>query len=385
MHTLLNLLRALLTMPCRRTLVLTATILILASFVLRASHASSDIPSLPELGAQTDNNSITGISSGAFMATQFYIAHSASLAGAGIIAGGPFLCALNNSNYLPVYNAMSYCMSGKPVPLSGQFWDGRRWPNIERLLKLTQKAERQGKIDALSNLEHGKLYLFSGTEDRTVEQPVVESNVQLFEKLGVPASSINFQQSVGAGHAFITDDADDTPCPDTQPPYINNCNLDQARVILETIYGKPESQPGPGQIHAFDQTEFYPSRGANLSSLDKVGYVYIPDQCFDGGCHIHVVLHGCQQGARYIDDQFYNGAGFNELASAYNMIILYPQIRKSPNAPQNPEGCWDFWGYSSGVTGVKNGVPDFYSRRAPQIQAIEKMIERLQKNPNEDR
>lgn len=37
--------------------------------------------------------SVSGISSGAFMAHQFHIAHSEHIMGAGIIAGGPYYCA----------------------------------------------------------------------------------------------------------------------------------------------------------------------------------------------------------------------------------------------------------------------------------------------------
>ena len=38
-------------------------------------------------------SSVSGLSSGAFMTVQLHLAHSASFAGAGIIAGGPFRCA----------------------------------------------------------------------------------------------------------------------------------------------------------------------------------------------------------------------------------------------------------------------------------------------------
>ena len=37
--------------------------------------------------------SVSGISSGGFMAHQFHVAHSRNLMGAGIIAGGPYNCA----------------------------------------------------------------------------------------------------------------------------------------------------------------------------------------------------------------------------------------------------------------------------------------------------
>lgn len=61
------------------------------------------------------------------------------------------------------------------------------------------------------------------------------------------------------------------------------------------------------------------------------------------------------------------------MADANDLIVLYPQVSPSQTLPINPSGCWDFWGYSS----FNQVAPDFYSRDAPQIQAIFGMIERL--------
>jgi hypothetical protein len=43
---------------------------------------------------------------------------------------------------------------------------------------------------------------------------------------------------------------------------------------------------------------------------------------------------------------FIQNAGYNELAEANNIILLYPQIVKSLVLPTNPMGCWDWWGYT---------------------------------------
>ncbi len=51
--------------------------------------ASSSRP-LPALGAKTDETSVSGISSGAYMAGQFQMAHAKRVVGAAIIAGGPY-------------------------------------------------------------------------------------------------------------------------------------------------------------------------------------------------------------------------------------------------------------------------------------------------------
>ena len=48
---------------------------------------------LPKLGADLDQTSVSGLSSGAYMAGQLQVAHSKHVVGSGIVAGGPFACA----------------------------------------------------------------------------------------------------------------------------------------------------------------------------------------------------------------------------------------------------------------------------------------------------
>ena len=48
---------------------------------------------LPALGADLEATSVSGLSAGAFMASQFHIAHSRIVVGVGIVAGGPYGCA----------------------------------------------------------------------------------------------------------------------------------------------------------------------------------------------------------------------------------------------------------------------------------------------------
>ncbi len=54
--------------------------------------SAEDLAELPALGADTSETSVSGISSGAYMAGQFQIVHSRIVAGAAIIAGGPYGC-----------------------------------------------------------------------------------------------------------------------------------------------------------------------------------------------------------------------------------------------------------------------------------------------------
>ena len=51
---------------------------------------------------------------------------------------------------------------------------------------------------------------------------------------------------------------------------------------------------------------------------------------------------------KYINDDYIRHGGYNEVADLNDIIILYPQAIKT-EVPVNPEGCWDWWGYT-GVT-----------------------------------
>ena len=72
-----------------------------------------------------------------------------------------------------------------------------------------------------------------------------------------------------------------------------------------------------------------------------------------------------------IGDEFPELANLDTYADTNNLVILYPQAIASL-IPYNPEGCWDWWGYSD---------IDYLDKDAPQIQAIWDMAGRLSRQP----
>ena len=76
--------------------------LLLALLVCGASRAADR---LPGLDADLSATSVSGISSGGYMAVQFHIAHSATIIGAGVLAAGPYYCA-QGSVWTALYNCM---------------------------------------------------------------------------------------------------------------------------------------------------------------------------------------------------------------------------------------------------------------------------------------
>ena len=293
--------------------------------------------------------SVSGLSSGGYMAGQFHVAFSGTLIGAGIVAGGPYNCAQGL-----LATALNQCMD----TLLGA-------PDPARLFAVAQGLAGQGRIDDLANLADDKVYVFSGTRDETVDQSVVAETVAFYRLAGVAEANILYVDDVDAGHAFITQDFGAT-CATTATPFINDCDLDQAGAILGHIYGTlipPAASPG-GRIIEFDQSEFIADPSAH--SMNDVGYAYVPAACSGGQtCRVHVVFHGCRQTTADIGDKFYRQTGYNGWADTNRLIILYPQAVASL---ANPRGCWDWWGYDSAAYPVRAG---------PQMAAVKRMLDRI--------
>ncbi len=343
-------------------------------------------PPLPAFNADLKQSSVSGLSSGAFMTVQLHLAHSSTFVGAGVIAGGPFRCAESFRAAALIaedawtLNALYVCMNPL-IPSTA--------PDAERLLQVARETAGKGLIDPLDNLVNQRLYIFTGTEDSVVHSSVVDSTRRFYRLLGVDPDNIRYEDSVPAGHSIITDHPEDNPLAANRPPYINNGGFMQSRDILEHIYGplEPPVARLSGRIVRFDQREFFD--GDPRASMSDFAYAYVPQAVEEGApCRVHIALHGCKQGYNYVNyvngrpdlensvpygNRYYTTTGYNEMADANNLVILYPQAQGDDGATQNPDGCWDWWGYTS-----KDAEhPDYYSKQAIQIQAIHRMLQRL--------
>ena len=344
-------------------------------------------PPLPRFNADLSQSSVSGLSSGAFMTVQLHLAYSGTFVGAGIIAGGPFRCAESFRAAAAIaedaweLNALYVCMN----PLIPQVG-----PDPVQLANMARETARRGLIDPVENLADDRLYVFTGSEDSVVNSGVVETTKRFYELLGVAPDAIRFENTVPAGHSIITDNPEDNPLPANRPPYINNGGFMQSQHILEHLYGplKPPSRRLSGRIIRFDQTEFFD--GKPQASMSDFAYAYVPKAVEEGApCRVHIALHGCKQGYNYVNlvngrpdldnavpygNRYFTTTGYNEMADANDLVILYPQAHGTDNSEtQNPDGCWDWWGY----TAENPANPDYYSKNALQIRAIHRMLQRL--------
>lgn len=309
------------------------------------------VVALPAYNVSPAAVSVSGLSSGGYMAAQMHFAYSATIAqGAGIIAAGPIYCSQGKLDI-----ALGPCMADT----------GSR--DLPRLLSAIDAWAAKGFIDPLSNLRDDKVYLFSGTSDSTVRQPVMDDLRKVVEKF-VPAKQVTYQNTVDAEHGMPTDDYGNA-CGDKGSPFINDCDIDAAGKLLEWIVGplKPKNSGtlGGSFLH-FDQKPFWGNRDPANHGMANDGWAYVPAECATGGsCRLHVAFHGCRQSAATIGDKFYRHAGYNDWADTNAIIILYPQAKATLS---NPNGCWDWWGYDD---------PNFAVKSGGQMVAIKTMIDRI--------
>ncbi|HSQ09338.1 MAG TPA: depolymerase [Burkholderiaceae bacterium] len=316
---------------------------------------------LPAFDAHSDRITVSGLSSGAFMAVQLAVAHSARVNGVGVFAGGPYYCVGINPT-----RAESICMQGSPGA-------GSSIKDAERLATLRL-------IDSTQNLRGMRAWLLAGEADSRVVTPVVRANYEFFAHYNV--SGAQFRVQPGLGHGLPTP-TQGVACDASASPFINRCGVDLVGEMLTSLHPGASKSPGPGpgpsqgRIVVFGQAEFVPTwrRWWAMSSLGATGYAFVPSQCEKNTkCRVHVALHGCHQGVTAVGEVFVRDAGYNAWAAAHDLIVLYPQAQASQPTmftwwlPFNPNGCWDWWGYTGTDYAVKTGV---------QVKAIMAMIDRL--------
>ena len=322
---------------------LLATLLALLFACQEKSHGSEK---LPALGVMADNIAVAGISSGGYMAGQFHLAHSNAMSGLGIIAAGPYYCAENS-----IRTALGTCVKGEIA--------------VPPLLAAARAAAEKGAIDSLESVRDDRVWLFHGTEDKTVAANVVAAARDFYAAL-TDASNVTYVDNVVVTHGLPTLTVG-AECTQLARPYLNACGYDLAGQMLQSLRGelKPPAE-ARGRLIEFDQSEF------GDTSLNANGYLYVSSACEAGAsCRLLVFFHGCDQSAEVVGDAVVRGAGLNEWAETNSLVVLYPQSKSSRLAPMNPLGCWDWWGYTGEAYATRDGA---------QIKAVAAMVDRLTMN-----
>ncbi len=321
--------------------------LILLSSILSPAIAAAN-SALPALNLE-NTITVSGLSSGGYMANQFHLAHAEVVTGAGIIAAGPYYCSEDSLSI-----AMEQCL-GKE----------KSNPPVNDLFTIAQNNAKQQKIADLQQLQNDNVWIFHGTQDKLVAASVTDALVSFYQKV-VPEKNIIYINNLAAGHGFPTLDTG-LECAITGVPSINNCKYDAAGAMLTHLYPNlKEPSATTAQVQTFDQSLY----NLENASLAKTGYIYIPKACSKGEkCKLHISFHGCKNNAESIGTQFVESAGYNRWAESNNIVILYPQTTSM--LIKNPYACWDWYGYTD---------EHFAERDGKQIRSVWNMIQALNKN-----
>ena len=332
------------------------TLAVLATLAAGNAHAAIN---LPAYNVDTSQTTVSGLSSGGFMANQLGVAYSATFKGVGVFAAGPFMCA-GHSNY----TACMYNATVSSAMLTTMQNDINSWST-------------SGAIDNKSNIAGQKIYMWVGSSDSTVGPNPMAGLKTQYTNNGVAGPSLDYIQQSGAAHTFPTDfdSTGNNSCGSAASPYISNCSYDGAKAVLTRFYGTLNARnnaPAAGNYIEFNQTQFTSNVG-----MAATGWAYVPANCSSGAqCKVHVALHGCQQSTDKIGDKFYRNTGYSRWADTNSIIVLFPQTRidnashstSASGSLANANACWDWIGWYG---------TNFAQKAGTQMAAIKAMVDRV--------
>ena len=285
---------------------------------------------LPALTIELARTSVSGLSSGAYMAGQFHLAFSSTLVGAGIIAGGPYGCAQGQ-----LVLALTRCMQTNQRP-----------PDPAALLDDAQSSPpRAPSIRSRTSPTTG-----------STSSPAPPTGPCCRRWRRACRSSTRWPASRPRTSATTTPCPRATassprtarcPAPGRRRPTSTTATSTRPAIVLEQIYGALNPRGRGGRATRSIRPDRLLGRGRG-QQLAATGRVYVPASCAEGAtCRVHVAFHGCQQSEALVGDAFTVGTGFNRWAETNGIVVLYPQAQDGPG---NPNGCWDWWGYTDRAT-----------------------------------
>jgi poly(3-hydroxybutyrate) depolymerase len=307
---------------------------------------------------------VAGISSGAFSAVQMDIAHSATFKGAAIYAGGVYWCAGVGG----AATALLDC-GGETLPTNQASYHS----TLALSEKYLDEQSALGTIDPSSNLKSRPIYLWSGTLDEVVNPLEMADLDSEYVHYG---ATVHFDNAFPAEHGWESPDGQ-LACGTLGTPYMIECSkdgavYDSAHTWLSMFFPHLVARNAgklSGTLSAFDQTEFGASSNLSMSST---GSVFVPRDCANGDrCGFVLAMHGCLQEASLIGDKWVVEAGINEWADKNDIVVVYPDtIASSLPGPTNPNGCFDWWGYSNQYD------PNYALKSGLQMKVLYAMVQR---------
>lgn len=292
---------------------------------------------------------LSGLSSGAYMAGQYHLAFAEQVSGVAMLAGGPVYCAQNSLGL-----ALEHC-----------FNKASSSPDMSAINQYLTAQRATGKLAPVTAVKDDKVWIFHGSKDTTVYPGLAALLYQQYLQW-VNNDNIALITDKAFSHTFPTDNTALGNCDLSEPPFLASCNYDAAGELLKHLLGsvKAKTASSDGRLITINQHQLAP---AAKDTLAETGYLYVPQSCTNGeSCRLHVSFHGCKQNAASVGEAYVTGSGLNNYADSNNIVVLYPQTTASSINPFNPNACWDWWGY----TGA-----DYATREGMQLKAVHQLVQ----------
>ena len=322
------------------------------TLVLLSATYSSQASSILEHPLNLDKTiTVSGLSSGAYMAGQYHQAFATEVKGVAMLAAGPVYCAQNSLGLV-----LEHCFNKDTSA-----------PDLAAIEQYLLSARSSGKLAPLSAQADDKVWILNGTLDKTVQPKLGAMLYQQYQQWVKP-QNITFISDKAFAHTFPTDQTNFGACSLSEAPFLANCQYDAAAELLSHLLGKlkPKTETTTGELIELNQHQL---SAQAADTLAKTGYLYVPKSCAAGEpCQLHVSFHGCKQNADNVGNAYTTGTGLNNYADTNNIVVLYPQTQASSINPFNPNACWDWWGY----TGA-----DYATNKGPQLQAVHQLVQAL--------
>lgn len=304
------------------------------------SNAQSNLQKELETSAQP-TLSVSGLSSGAYMAMQFHLAFSEKVVGSGLVAGGPYFCAQGS-----IGTALQNCVANPDGTI-----------DLTALAATIEDYQQSGKLADSKFNQNDKVWLLHGTLDTRISAAVSDQLATQTKTL-FASENVKYVNDQAFAHVMPTPNSGGS-CVESAAPFIGDCNYDAAGELLNHIIQlkMPKSDKSnevlSEQLITFKQGDY---AGEHAETLGENAYLFVPQNCKDNlTCDIHISFHGCNQNAEAVKDEHAKNGGFNAWADTNNLIVLYPQTKKSAFMPLNPQACWDWWGYTGENYANKDG------------------------------
>jgi len=331
---------------------------ILLVVILLQQTSTTSEPTLYEIGPLNifrDQITLSGFSAGGSMAIQTHLSHSSMFSGLAVFSQVFYHCGHRSLIEFGI-RCSKTGLGLFPYGVSNSIADAKN-------------LEQKGLIDPLANVAKQRIFIWTGDLDIYIPPDMVKKNLEFYNAIGVDPNEIQFTFFRNATHLIPTDDFG-PPCNEDagHSMYLGNCNYPGIYHALSYILKNDSLQktvPDLGQLKMYNQSAFYPDGDIKDVAMGTAGFIYIPKQCEEQRCHLHLNFHGCNEWPPHIAEQYILHSGFLPVAEANGIIVIFPLTTK---VPKNMDGCWDFYSYTG---------PNFATKTGAQIQVIKRMLDKI--------